>query len=125
MMSPNIDSAGFRVFGSYWFALELPRHLFHFSPQSLKYMANSAGLEALSVKLDREPFIENSVRYIVDAGLTKVGIRRRPLANAAHPSLAKRIVSKVVRNTILPLASLPMRLAGPGESIHAVFQRPL
>src|SRR5262249_1278497 len=29
---PNIDSAGGRVFRSYWFALELPRHLFHFSP---------------------------------------------------------------------------------------------
>jgi 2-polyprenyl-3-methyl-5-hydroxy-6-metoxy-1,4-benzoquinol methylase len=125
MMSPNIDSAGFRVFGSYWFALELPRHLFHFSPASLTYMANSVGLEALSVKLGREPFIENSVRYIVDAGLEKVGIRRRPLANATHPGLAKRILRKAVRKTILPLASLPMRLAGPGESIHAFFQRPL
>ena len=40
-MMPNIDSAGARIFKSYWYALELPRHLYHFSPISLKNTAHS------------------------------------------------------------------------------------
>ena len=32
---PNIDSWESHIFGSYWYGLELPRHLFHFSPRSL------------------------------------------------------------------------------------------
>ena len=32
---PNIDSAESRIFRSYWCGLELPRHLYHFSPSSL------------------------------------------------------------------------------------------
>ena len=62
-MMPNIDSAGGRIFGSYWYALELPRHLFHFSPKSLGNMANSLGLEQVSLVTDREVFIEKSVHY--------------------------------------------------------------
>jgi 2-polyprenyl-3-methyl-5-hydroxy-6-metoxy-1,4-benzoquinol methylase len=125
MMVPNIDSGGFKTFGSYWFALELPRHLFHFCPESLTRMADSVGLEMLDVKLYREPFIENSTRYLIDAGLTSLGISRRPLAMCEPPGLMKRIVRKALRNTIVPFLSVPMRLAGPGESIHAFFQKPV
>ena len=44
VLVPNVDSAEARVFGSYWHGLELPRHLFHYSPASLKFLAESAGL---------------------------------------------------------------------------------
>ena len=37
MMVPNIHSAGGRTFKSYWYALELPRHLFHWSPKALRH----------------------------------------------------------------------------------------
>ena len=57
-MMPNIDSAGARLFGSYWYALELPRHLYHFSPMSLKALATSVGLELVSLTTNREMFIE-------------------------------------------------------------------
>src|ERR1035438_10453930 len=36
VLVPNVDSAEARAFGSYWHGLELPRHLFHYSPASLK-----------------------------------------------------------------------------------------
>ena len=35
VLVPNVDSAEARVFRSYWHGLELPRHLFHYSPASL------------------------------------------------------------------------------------------
>jgi 2-polyprenyl-3-methyl-5-hydroxy-6-metoxy-1,4-benzoquinol methylase len=37
-MMPNIASWEARLFRTYWRA-ELPRHLFHFSPDSLRYLA--------------------------------------------------------------------------------------
>ena len=44
VLVPNVNSAEARVFGSYWHGLELPRHLFHYTPASLKFLAESAGL---------------------------------------------------------------------------------
>ena len=43
VLVPNVDSAEARVFRSYWHGLEMPRHLFHYSPASLKFLAESAG----------------------------------------------------------------------------------
>jgi 2-polyprenyl-3-methyl-5-hydroxy-6-metoxy-1,4-benzoquinol methylase len=40
---PNIDSAAFHWFGPAWFALELPRHLTHFAPSTLRAMLEAAG----------------------------------------------------------------------------------
>ena len=43
VLVPNVDAAEARVFGSYWHGLELPRHLFHYSPASLKFLAELGG----------------------------------------------------------------------------------
>ncbi|MFN4261206.1 MAG: class I SAM-dependent methyltransferase [Gemmataceae bacterium] len=39
---PNIDSLPFRWFKQYWFGLDLPRHLTHFTPPSLQLMLEHA-----------------------------------------------------------------------------------
>jgi SAM-dependent methyltransferase len=54
---PNIESAEARVFGTYWHGLELPRHLFHYSPASLELLARSAGLTAVSLQTQRNPAV--------------------------------------------------------------------
>jgi 2-polyprenyl-3-methyl-5-hydroxy-6-metoxy-1,4-benzoquinol methylase len=123
-MMPNIDSAGFGIFKSYWYALELPRHLYHFSPVSLSRLAQSVGLKELSLTTHRELFVENSVRYIVDDLYRSLGFPREPLARLPRRSFARRAVRKAVRLTILPVFSAAAALAGDGESIHAVFAKP-
>ena len=45
VLVPNLDSAEARVFRSYWHGLELPRHLFHYSPAALKFLAAVGGAE--------------------------------------------------------------------------------
>jgi len=122
-MVPNIDSAGFHVFKSYWYALELPRHLFHFSPGSLRTLAKSVGFQEVSLLTDREVFIESSSRYIVDGALRRVGISRMPLAKSREPRLPFRAVRKAFRLTILPLLNGLAAIAGDGESIHAIFRK--
>jgi SAM-dependent methyltransferase len=42
---PNLASLGFRYFGPDWWPLELPRHLLHFSPATLRRLVTMHGLE--------------------------------------------------------------------------------
>jgi SAM-dependent methyltransferase len=123
VLVPNLNSAESRVFGSYWHGLELPRHLFHYSPASLRFLANSAGLREVSLETRRNPAVGTSVRYIWDDIFGTVGIRRTPVAYRAEAGLPWRAARKLVRMTILRglLAMAP--LVGGGESIHAIFRK--
>jgi 2-polyprenyl-3-methyl-5-hydroxy-6-metoxy-1,4-benzoquinol methylase len=122
-LMPNIDSAGLRVFKSYWYALELPRHLYHFSPKSLSRLAGSMGLEEVSMKAGRELFIEKSIYYMASEGLKKVGITRPPLSRAKEASFLRKVVRKMYRLTVQPVLTAAIGFAGDGESIHAVFRK--
>jgi SAM-dependent methyltransferase len=120
---PNIDSAEARIFGSYWYGLELPRHLTHFSPGSLKSMAGSVGLEELQVLTARNSAFEASIRYILDDLLRSIRISRSALAHAVEPGLPFKIVRRLFRISIMPILAGAVSLAGAGESIHAVFTK--
>jgi 2-polyprenyl-3-methyl-5-hydroxy-6-metoxy-1,4-benzoquinol methylase len=122
-LMPNIDSAGMRVFGSYWYPLELPRHLYHFSPESLSRLAGSVGLEKVSLTTGREVFIEYSAHYMLTDLLKKAGIVRLPLSKHTDASLPRKAVRKMYRLTLHPLLTGMIALAGDGESIHAVFKK--
>jgi 2-polyprenyl-3-methyl-5-hydroxy-6-metoxy-1,4-benzoquinol methylase len=43
---PNCASWEFRVFGPNWFALQVPTHLSHFTPSSLRRLLSEAGFES-------------------------------------------------------------------------------
>jgi 2-polyprenyl-3-methyl-5-hydroxy-6-metoxy-1,4-benzoquinol methylase len=121
VLVPNIDSAEARVFKSYWGGLELPRHLFHYSPASLSYLAKSVGLEEISLVTRRNAAVGVNIRYLFDDFFRAVGISKTPQAYLGPPSLPWRVVRKLVRMTILPCLLALAPLVGGGESIHAVF----
>ena len=50
-ITPNGRSLGHRIYGSAWRGLEPPRHLAVFSPQSLRLVADNAGLEVDRVRV--------------------------------------------------------------------------
>lgn len=123
VLVPNIESIEALFFKSYWYGLELPRHLSHFSPRSLRKLAESVGLQVVSLATHRNSSLIYNLRYISNDMLRRIGVPRVPLAKAAPPSIPWRIVYKGLRmgGSVLlsPLSSLP----GKGESIHAVFTR--
>lgn len=123
ILVPNVDSAEARVFRSYWHGLELPRHLFHFSPASLRFLAESAGLRELSLETRRNPAVGTSLRYVCDDVFGAVGIRRTPVAYRRQAGLPWRAARKLVRMTALRLMLTMAPLIGGGESIHAIFQK--
>jgi SAM-dependent methyltransferase len=123
VLVPNVDSAERRVFGSYWHGLELPRHLFHYSPASLKFLAESAGLGEVSIETGRNPAVGTSLRYLWDDISRLVGIRLTPVAYRKQASLSWRAARKLVRVTLLRVLIAIAPLAGGGESIHAIFRK--
>jgi SAM-dependent methyltransferase len=122
VLVPNIDSAEARVFGTYWHGLELPRHLFHYSPASLKFLAQSAGLTEVSLETRRNPAVGTSLRYVWDDLFRALGIHPTPAAFRGEASLPWRAARKLVRVTLLRALLATAPLAGGGESIHAVFR---
>lgn len=121
---PNIESGEARLYGSYWYALELPRHLLHFCPTSLKYLAESVGLQVASLEVHRNSAAQYSFHYLSDAVLAQIGILRKPLADAKAPNIPARVVRKALGWTVFAACYHLAGMIGPGESIHAVFQAP-
>ncbi|MGE5057534.1 MAG: class I SAM-dependent methyltransferase [Acidobacteriota bacterium] len=124
VLVPNVDGAEARVFGTYWHGLELPRHLFHYSPASLRFLAESVGLREVSLETRRNPAVGTSLRYVWDHVFRMIGIRKTPVAYRREASLPWRAGRKLVRMTFLRVLLAMAPLAGGGESIHAVFQKP-
>jgi SAM-dependent methyltransferase len=50
---PNIESLPFRWFGAAWYALDLPRHLTHFSPWTLRLMLENVGFHVGPLRMVR------------------------------------------------------------------------
>ncbi len=53
--TPNFDSFSAKIFKSYWFALEIPRHLYFFTIDTLKQMLDMTGFEVMNIVYDKGP----------------------------------------------------------------------
>jgi 2-polyprenyl-3-methyl-5-hydroxy-6-metoxy-1,4-benzoquinol methylase len=47
---PNYNSYDAEVYKAYWAAYDVPRHLYHFTPNSMKQLLATAGLKVVSIK---------------------------------------------------------------------------
>jgi len=81
---PNIDSAAFQWFGAAWFALDLPRHLTHFAPPTLRAMLEAAGFRVERVrKIRHSDWLLSSAKLAVRIGRPTFWQRqlaRKPIA---------------------------------------------
>ncbi len=57
VVCPRLDSLEARWFGTWWFALELPRHLWHFTEATLRRHVEGAGLVVERVRSVRRPAV--------------------------------------------------------------------
>jgi SAM-dependent methyltransferase len=64
---PNIDSLPFRWFGRAWYGLDLPRHLTHFAPRTLRLMLEQAGFRVGRIRMIRHSeWLRSSARLACD-----------------------------------------------------------
>jgi SAM-dependent methyltransferase len=61
--TPNFAGLGSRWFGSDWYGLDVPRHLTHFTPETLRMMLGRAGFEGIEIRQQRHnSWIRHSAR---------------------------------------------------------------
>lgn len=77
---PNFAGRSARRFGRDWIGLDLPRHLTHFSPDSLRAMLAAAGLDVLTLRSESRA---DWVRRSAAAGRRPSWLARRPIARIA------------------------------------------
>lgn len=70
---PNIDSIEAKIFQKNWFAIEAPRHLYHFSIHTLDLLLNKIGFIRQTVWFDPTPMtLINSMKQIIENKLPRI-----------------------------------------------------
>jgi SAM-dependent methyltransferase len=54
IIAPNYDSVAAKIFGKYWYALDLPRHLFQFSPKTITRLLSETGFVVKKINCDSD-----------------------------------------------------------------------
>jgi len=121
VMLPNIKSWEARAFGSYWYGLELPRHIFHFSPRSLRHLMASLGFQEVHLKTPPGCYVERSLAYLCSTGLERLGLEVTPQSRPKRVGIPKRIVCKALRVALVEPFAAAASLAGAAGIIEAVF----
>jgi SAM-dependent methyltransferase len=119
---PNIGAWEARLFRSYWFGLELPRHFYHYSPDSLRALLRSAGFHEVWLHTPGS-YATQSLRYLVDDAVQRLGISRVPLAEMEAPTLPVTILRKAFRLCLgIPFMKVS-EFAGKGANLEAVYRK--
>ncbi|MGB0096877.1 MAG: class I SAM-dependent methyltransferase [Solirubrobacteraceae bacterium] len=109
---PNWASWQRRVFGEYWFPLELPRHRTHFTSQGLRAALTAAGFQAIDIRA--------ATPFITTTWSLQLRLFERVLSDGGIALLAGYAASAPVSLVLRPLDSL----LGGGDFLHAAAQRP-
>lgn len=103
---PNLQSWAFRWFGPAWFGLDLPRHLTHFTPGTIRTMLTAAGFQVESIRdIRHSDWLRNS---------GKLGVRH------GYGWWSHALTWKPLAKSVAQLAYL----AGKSDCLMAVAERP-
>ncbi|NUQ60887.1 MAG: class I SAM-dependent methyltransferase [Pirellulales bacterium] len=73
---PNLESRAFRRFGPDWFGLDLPRHLIHFTPSTLRRMVEQAGFRVENIRtMSHASWLQGSAKRAVESGRAGILVR--------------------------------------------------
>jgi len=118
ILTPNLRSLGFWLYGSCWFALEAPRHLFLFDPSALAELGRKADLVPVRLITRGDATVLRYSRYYArtqGAVLPNGAAARTAIVRdvVAHPPVHRRIT-----DLLTPLSWIAARF-GRGETIVA------
>jgi 2-polyprenyl-3-methyl-5-hydroxy-6-metoxy-1,4-benzoquinol methylase len=116
---PNFESLTARLFRTHWFGLDLPRHLYHFSPRSLVMLLAAHGFSVVKVS----HFSEEYSAFVVLQTLLNAILRRRDVL-AESIRRAGRPCSRITLGwSVYALAALLMVPALMLTAVSVLFRR--
>jgi SAM-dependent methyltransferase len=121
---PNIASWEAHIFKSYWYGLEMPRHLFLYSPVSLRALAAGAGLKELLCSTPPASYSENSLYYLWGELLKGSSRKPKPLSEAREPGQGGKLLRQALRLTLRNPFRRMASWAGSGPALEMVFEKP-
>ncbi|HEX3659891.1 MAG TPA: methyltransferase domain-containing protein [Acidobacteriaceae bacterium] len=121
---PNILSWEARLFQSFWYPLDLPRHLHFFSPTSLNALAGVAGLRTVQIATPPGNYLENNVSRILTWLARKASGKQVWIDIGGPANLVARVMRKAIRLTIEDGFGVAASACHAAPSLQAVFQKP-
>ena len=116
--TPNLHGIGFSIYGSCWFHLDAPRHLFLFDPRTIRLLAASAGLTVVRAVTQSSPrSLCESRHYSRNQGQQMpddLASRQALLLASAR----RRRPDRIYRDLVSPFAYLSS-LVGRGDILEA------
>jgi 2-polyprenyl-3-methyl-5-hydroxy-6-metoxy-1,4-benzoquinol methylase len=127
---PNFGSVQSRFGGPHWFHLDLPRHIFHFSPETLERLLHSQRFQLVELKTgqwEMDPF------GLAQTALNRWGLRHNAMydsvrnspevrADLSGPYRAGQLALFPISIALALPLSLAFRLAGRAGTIIAVAE---
>lgn len=95
---PNIDSVKFKVFGKYFSSLDIPRHLYHYSPSTLSKICEMCGLDVKTVRL------HGSTKSTVRSFYNAIGVHRKrlnPITYLLFNTLTRILGEKSINDDVI------------------------
>jgi 2-polyprenyl-3-methyl-5-hydroxy-6-metoxy-1,4-benzoquinol methylase len=115
---PNIESGPFRWFGPAWYGVELPRHLIHFTPATLRRMLEAAGFTVEKLRmLPHSDWLRASVRLAQR--------KRAVLSEEGRPSQPKPWAYWLRWRPLSGLAARYCQLTGQSDCLLAIGRKNL
>jgi SAM-dependent methyltransferase len=108
---PNFGYWQRKLFGGYWYPLDLPRHRFHFTEQSLRILLQRAGFDAVDVTAVNDHVgLPASLQYFV-------------FKKCVFPSGTTRGIGYIICAALYPLTWSLQKLLGSGDFLHVVASK--
>lgn len=105
---PNFGYWQRRLFGGYWYPLDLPRHRFHFTEQSLRILLRRAGFDSVDITAFNDFVgLPASIQYVV--------FKRCVFRNGTALGIGYLICA-----ALYPLTWSLQKLLGGGDFLHVV-----
>ena len=114
---PNIDGSIAKISKEYWFALDVPRHLFHFTPETLSNMLEKTGFKnnyksTLSLEQDIFGFAQSILNLIGFPFNAFYDFIRSPSAKLRHHATKEINFINILIFTILILLGIVLCIIG-------------
>jgi 2-polyprenyl-3-methyl-5-hydroxy-6-metoxy-1,4-benzoquinol methylase len=121
---PNFASWQSRATGPNWFHLDLPRHLYHFTPESLKQLLHGHGFASYSTR--HLALLQNPFGWLQSSLNALLNVPRNSLYTLLHRSEDEATRQPLTRRQRVVLRCaywLGLPLAGAVSVVEALFRR--
>lgn len=125
---PNFYSFETKIFKENWYPLDLPRHLLHFSPDTLSRMLSDAGFSLLKIIHEVEPdtLVLSVIRYIYNMLDRKTGtLLANKTGDSGHVTRHLRLKQFIAKSLAVPffVPAKVLSLVKSSNTITAVARK--